>query len=73
MASVPKHRRVLGQRVRLYRKLSRLTQERLAEKAQLAPTYISDIERGQETISVDALQRIAKALSVGLEDLFHGS
>lgn len=70
--SVPKHRRVLGQKVRLYRKLCGLTQERLAEKADLVPSYISDVERGRENISVDALRRIAKALNVGLEDLFRG-
>jgi transcriptional regulator with XRE-family HTH domain len=69
---VPKHRRALGQKVRLYRKLCRLTQERLAEKAELVPSYISDVERGRENISVDALRRIAKSLNVGLEDLFRG-
>jgi len=36
------------------------------------PSYISDVERGRENISVDALRRIAKALDVGLEDLFGG-
>ena len=49
-----------------------MTQEKLAEKAELAPTYISDVERGRENISVDAVARIAKALRVGLEDLFQG-
>lgn len=58
--------------MRLYRKLSALTQERLAEKAELAPTYISDVERGRENISVDALARISKALEVTLADLFRG-
>ena len=70
MPPIPKHRRLLGRKVRLFRKLSGLTQENLAEKAELAPTYISDVERGRENISVDALQRIAKALAVSLEDLF---
>ncbi len=68
--TVPRHRRLLGQRVRLYRKLTRFTQEKLAEKADLAPTYISDVERGRENISVDALQRIARALKISLKDLF---
>jgi len=47
-----------------------LTQEKLAEKAELAPSYISDVERGCVNISVDALQRIAKTLGVLLRDLF---
>ncbi|HEX5221049.1 MAG TPA: helix-turn-helix transcriptional regulator [Verrucomicrobiae bacterium] len=46
-----------------------MTQEKLAEKAELAPTYISDVERGRENISVDALQRIATSLGVELRDL----
>jgi transcriptional regulator with XRE-family HTH domain len=68
--AVPRHRKTLGERVRLYRKLSQLTQEKLAEKAELAPTYISDVERGRENISVDALQRIARSLGIELLDLF---
>jgi transcriptional regulator with XRE-family HTH domain len=56
--------------VRLYRRLSHLTQEKLAEKARLAPSYISDVERGRENISVDALARVAKAVGIELEDFF---
>lgn len=66
----PRHRQILGKKVRLYRKLNRFTQEKLAEKAELAPSYISDVERGRVNISVDALQRIAKAVGVGIRDLF---
>ena len=68
--SVPRHRRILGQKVRLHRKLNGFTQEKLAEKADLAPTYISDIERGRENISIDAVARIAKALRVELDEMF---
>ncbi|HEY3932681.1 MAG TPA: helix-turn-helix transcriptional regulator [Verrucomicrobiae bacterium] len=66
----PRHRQILGKRIRLYRKLNRMTQETLAEKAELAPSYISDVERGRVNISVDALQRIATAFGLGLHDLF---
>jgi transcriptional regulator with XRE-family HTH domain len=68
--SVPRHRQSLGKRIRLYRKLNRFTQEKLAEKAELAPSYVSDVERGRVNISVDAVQRIAKALKIRLRDLF---
>jgi DNA-binding XRE family transcriptional regulator len=68
--SLPRHRQNLGKRIRLYRKLSRLTQESLAEQAELAPSYVSDVERGRVNISVDAVQRIAKALRINLRDLF---
>jgi len=49
-----------------------LSQEKLAEKADLNTTYISDVERGEENISVDALVRIATALKVPLTDLIRG-
>jgi transcriptional regulator with XRE-family HTH domain len=61
---------MLGKKIRLYRKLNRLTQEKLAEKAELAPSYVSDVERGHVNISVDAVQRIAKALGINIRDLF---
>jgi transcriptional regulator with XRE-family HTH domain len=46
-----------------------LSQEKLAEKTDLSPPYVSDVERGEENISVDALARIANALNVRLRDL----
>jgi ribosome-binding protein aMBF1 (putative translation factor) len=64
-----KHRRVLGEAVRTYRRRARLSQEKLAEKAQLHPVYISAVERGAKTISMDALVRISVAMKVRLRDL----
>ena len=72
MSSGPKHRRLLANNLRFYRKLSALTQEKLAEKAGLHPVYISTLERGVETVSVDTLARIAKALNVQVTDLCKG-
>ena len=63
-----RQRKIIGEAVRKYRKQSGLTQEKLAEKAELDSTYISDVERGEENISVDALMRIANALNVRLKD-----
>jgi transcriptional regulator with XRE-family HTH domain len=70
--SVPHHRKTLGRKIRFFREQNRLTQEKLAEKAELAPSYISDVERGRENISVDTLHRIAKALGVHIRELFEG-
>ena len=67
---LPEHRKKLGEAVRFYRKQAGLSQEKLAEKANLSTVFISHIERGVENISVDALQRIAKALKVSLRDYF---
>lgn len=46
-----------------------MSQEKLAEKADLHPVYISAVERGVKTISMDALMRIAKAIGVRVRDL----
>jgi len=70
--SAPLHRRVLGERVRTYRERAKFSQEKLAEKANLSVVFISLLENGWRTISVDALLRIAKALRVELEDLVKG-
>jgi XRE family transcriptional regulator, regulator of sulfur utilization len=64
-----KYRRILGEAIRFRRKQSKLSQEKLAEKAELHPVYISAVERGAKNISVDALIRIAKALGVRVRDL----
>ena len=55
--------------MREYRKRAALTQEKLAERADLHPNYVGEVERGEKTISVDALLRIADAMKVGLGDL----
>jgi transcriptional regulator with XRE-family HTH domain len=69
VSSAPKYRRALGEAIRIHRRQVGLSQEKLAEKADLHPVYISTVERGVKTISVDALMRIAKALNVHVRDL----
>jgi len=46
-----------------------LTQEELAEKADLARNYIGNIERAEYRVTVETLARIAKALNVRVRDL----
>jgi len=64
-----RHRKLLGDSIRKFRKEAGLSQEKLAEKADLHPVYVSALERGVKTISVDALMRIVGALGVRLCDL----
>lgn len=63
------HRRTLGETVRSKRTVAEFTQEKLAEKAGLSTVFISRIERGVESPSVDSLLKIAKALKVRVRDL----
>ena len=61
-----------GQNVRKRRTGKGLSQEALAEKADLDPTYISGIERGVRNPSLLSIVRIAKALGTNSADLFEG-
>jgi transcriptional regulator with XRE-family HTH domain len=54
----------LGQSVRRYREARGLTQETLAERANLDPSYISGIERGLRNPGIKNVARIAKALGI---------
>jgi transcriptional regulator with XRE-family HTH domain len=46
-----------------------MTQEKLAEKTGLSVVFLSLLENGHRTVSVDSLWRIAKALGVRGRDL----
>ncbi len=58
-----------GSAVRQVRLSRGLTQEALAELAELHRTYIGDIERGKRNVSLANIARIARALDIGLADL----
>lgn len=60
----------IGNRVREIRKLSNLSQESLAAKANLDRTYIGGIERGERNVSILKLEQICKALGVHISDFF---
>jgi transcriptional regulator with XRE-family HTH domain len=70
--SAPKHQRALGNNIRLYRNRAKLTQEKLAEKTGLSVVFVSLLENGWRTASMDSLLKISKALNADLEDLFRG-
>lgn len=69
MASSQKLYRILGETIRTERKKARLSQEKLAEKADLNRNYIGEIERAEKRITVETLWRIAKALKLRISDL----
>ena len=69
MLSIQKHRRLLGEAIRAARKEAGFSQEKLAEKADLSTVFISRIERGIESPSVDNLVKVARALRAQVRDL----
>jgi transcriptional regulator with XRE-family HTH domain len=69
MPAFPKHRQLLGNAIRLRRKAVGLTQEKLAEKSDLSTVFISRVECGKESPTVDSLAKIARALRVHVRDV----
>ena len=59
----------MGKAIRDQRKKKKFSQETLAEKANLSTVFISRVERGKESPSVDSLVKIARALGVRVHDL----
>ena len=60
----------VGARIRYYRKLRGLSQEELAEVADLHRTYIGSCERGERNITIVNLAVICEKLDVSLHDFF---
>lgn len=61
-----------GVRIKNIRKMRKLTQEQLAEKVNVTPHYIYEIERGYKTMSIYTLASIAYALNAPLDYIIFG-
>ncbi len=59
-----------GEIVREKRKERGLSQEDLAHKADLHRTYIGMIERAEKNITLENINKIAKALETSISELF---
>jgi len=59
-----------GSKVRKNRLKKNLSQEKLAELANLHRTYISQIESGKRNIALKNIEKIAKALDIKVKELF---
>ncbi len=64
-------RAAFGQAVRKLRLAKGLSQEQLAELANIHRTYVGDVERGARNISLVNMTKIAAALGVPLSRLIH--
>ena len=60
-----------GKRIRGLRKAQGLTQEALGERADLHPTYIGAIERGEQSPSLDTIEKLSRGLGVELRTLLN--
>jgi transcriptional regulator with XRE-family HTH domain len=63
-------RRALARNIRRLRLANNLSQEALADAANLRQAQISELESGKSNITLDNLQALANALGVRVADLF---
>lgn len=55
---------MVGANIKLIRSEKGLTREQLAEKCELQPSYLADVERGKRNITLQSLAKIALGLEV---------
>src|SRR5207245_7806085 len=60
----------LGPRIRSLRQARRVTLRELAERAGVTESFLSQVEREVTSPSIASVQRIARALDLGIADLF---
>jgi CheY-like chemotaxis protein/DNA-binding XRE family transcriptional regulator len=59
-----------GAAVRAHRLRLGISQETLAERADLHRTYVTDVERGARNLSLESISRLARALDLSISSLF---
>jgi transcriptional regulator with XRE-family HTH domain len=65
-----KARHTLAKNIRLARKAQKISQEELADLAGMHRTYLGAIERTEQNVSIDNIERIAVALGCTVAELF---
>ena len=61
-----------GKRIKELRQSLNLSQEALAERADVHRTYVGMIERGEKNITLSNIDKFSKALGVKMSELFDG-
>ncbi|MBR1810034.1 MAG: helix-turn-helix transcriptional regulator [Clostridia bacterium] len=59
----------IGERIRNTRIKKGMSQEQLADKAQLSTSHVSEIERGNKELRISTLYRIVEALETPTDNL----
>jgi transcriptional regulator with XRE-family HTH domain len=59
----------IGERIRTEREKLSISGRELAKRAQISPSFLSDIEKGRTKPSLDTLTALSKALGVSVPDL----
>jgi len=60
----------VGERLRRLRRSRRATLRTVAERSGLSESFLSQVERGRSSASIESLRRVGDALGVSMADLF---
>ena len=63
-------KKYFGSKIREFRNAKWWSQEVLAQKTELHRTYIGIVERWEKNISLENIEKIAKALEINIKDIF---
>jgi len=70
MGGLMKEKVLMGRRIQELRKARGYSQEKIADKADISPTYLSRIECGKENPTLDMLIKLSRALGVEMWEMF---
>ena len=59
----------IGERLKRIRRENNLTQEKLAEMAEVDPKSVIEIENGKRNLTIKTLSKLASALKVSISDI----
>ena len=62
----------IGKRIRKERERQRMTREELADRADITPRFLADIEAGAKGMSIDTLNGISSVLGASLDHIVNG-
>lgn len=60
----------VGQRIKELRAQLGISQEALANKAEIDRTYVTDVENGRRNISIQNIEKLVISLEVSLKEFF---
>ena len=65
--------RIIGNKIYQLRRSINMTQQELADKIGISVTFLSEIENGRKSMSVDTLVKLSKGLQVSLDTIVFGN
>lgn len=62
----------IGEQIKAAREQARMTQEQMAERIEVSPQYVSDLERGVVGTSLATLKRVCTVLGIPSDQILFG-